>query len=88
MQVLSEGQEVTFEYQGTNYLLRVNSIMVVDEHAEQQSVSRGKLIPETAFVYETRAGSGLKITGQRRCGATYSRCLHDGCQSMREACKV
>ena len=61
--MLSEGQEVTFEYQGTNYLLRVNSIMVVDEHAEQQSVSRGKPIPQTAFVYETRSGSGLKITG-------------------------
>lgn len=27
-QVLTLGQELTFEYQGTNYLLRVNNIMV------------------------------------------------------------
>lgn len=47
---------------------QVNSIFVVDENAEQLTVSRGQLIPDTAFVFETRAGSGLKITGQRRCG--------------------
>lgn len=66
LQVWSENQEVTFEYQGTNYLLRVNTVMSVDEKAEQRTVPRGLLIAETAFVFETKHGSGLKITGQRR----------------------
>lgn len=64
--MLSEGQELTFEYMGTNYLLRMNTIFVVDDNAEQKTVKRGMLVPETAFVFETRAGGGLKITGQRR----------------------
>ncbi len=60
------GQQLTFEYQGTNYLMKVKNLMVVDRYAEQLSVSRGMLIPDTAFVFETQQGKGLKITGQRR----------------------
>jgi vesicle-fusing ATPase len=39
--------------------------MVADPSAEQLSVQRGQLVPESAYVFETRHGGGLKITGQR-----------------------
>lgn len=69
-QVLTAGQELTFEYQGTNYLLRASTLTVVDPGAEQQSVQQGMLIPETAFVFEVKHGSGIKISGQRSVIAT------------------
>ena len=65
--MLTAGQELTFEYQGTNYLLRASTLTVIDPSAEQQSVQQGMLIPETAFVFEVKHGSGIKISGQRRC---------------------
>lgn len=51
--------------QGINYLLRVGTIMVADPSADQLAVHRAQLLPDTAYVYETRHGGGLKITGQR-----------------------
>ena len=65
LQVVTEGQEVTFEYQGINYLMKANSVLAVDAEAEQRSVHRGLLMAETAFVFETRHGGGIKVTGQR-----------------------
>ncbi|KAL4457630.1 hypothetical protein ABPG75_012495 [Micractinium tetrahymenae] len=64
-QVLTTGQELTFEYQGINYLLKVNDVMVADPSAEQLSVHRGMLMADSAYVFETRHGGGLKVTGQR-----------------------
>lgn len=51
--------------QGINYLLKVNTVMVADPTAEQLAVHRGQLQPDTAYVYETKHGGGLKVTGQR-----------------------
>lgn len=51
--------------QGVNYLLRVNGVMVADPTAEQLSVHRGMLMADSAYVFETRHGGGLKVTGQR-----------------------
>ena len=62
--------------QGTNYLLHVNSLMVLDAAAEQQSVRQGQLTAETAWVFETKHGGGLKITGQRAAVATQVRAAH------------
>lgn len=39
--------------------------MVADPSAEQLSVHRGQLVPDSAYVFETRHGGGLKVTGQR-----------------------
>lgn len=39
--------------------------MVADPSAEQLSVHRGMLMADSAYVYETRHGGGLKVTGQR-----------------------
>ena len=39
--------------------------MVADPSAEQLSVHRGQLMTDSAYVFETRHGGGLKISGQR-----------------------
>eukprot|EP00891_Asterochloris_glomerata_P007298 jgi/Astpho2/7298/fgenesh1_pm.00113_%23_29_t len=64
-QVFAGQQVVTFEYQGTNFLLTILSVLVLDKLQEQVPVTRGQLVPDTAWVFETQAGSGLKVTGQR-----------------------
>eukprot|EP00887_Chlorella_sp_A99_P002765 scaffold6.g2765.t1 len=69
-QVLTLGQELTFEFQGTNYLLRVNNIMVLDSKGEQLSVHQGQLIPDTGVVFEAKHGGGIKIAGQKAVIAT------------------
>ena len=56
-----------------NYLLKVGTIMVADPSADQLSVPRGLLQPDTAYVFEARHGGGLKITGQRSVVATQAR---------------
>lgn len=56
--------------QGTNFLLKVSGIMVADPTAEQLSVHRGQLVPDSAYIFETRHGSGVKVTGQRSVMAT------------------
>lgn len=69
-QIFTLGQELTFEFQGTNYLLRTNNIMVVGPDTEQLSVHQGMLIPDTGFVFEARHGGGIKIVGQKTVIAT------------------
>lgn len=69
-QILTVRQEITFEFQGVNYQLFVGSLMALDAAAEQLSVHRGMLLPDSAFVFETRHGNGIKITGQRNAAVT------------------
>ena len=69
-QILTVNQEVAFEYQGTNFQLRINSMVAADNTAEELTVHQGMLLPESAFIFETRHGSGLKITGQKAFVAT------------------
>lgn len=64
--------------QGINYLLRVGTIMVADPSADQLAVHRAQLLPDTAYVYETRHGGGLKITGQRAVANTQVRLCWGG----------
>jgi vesicle-fusing ATPase len=64
-QILTVGQQLIFEYQGTNYFLTMHNIIVLDTAADQQSVHAGQLTAETAYVFETKHGSGLKMVGQK-----------------------
>ena len=64
-QIVTVHQQITFEYQGTNYLLTVNTIVAANPEVEHLNVHRGMLLKESEFVFETRAGSGIKIVGQR-----------------------
>lgn len=59
--------------QGINYLLKVSGVMVADPSAEQLSVHRGLLMADSAYVFETRHGGGLKVTGQRSVMTTQAR---------------
>lgn len=69
-QVFTVNQEVAFEFQGTNYLLKVTAVLAMDPSAEQLAVHQGILLQDSAFVFETRHGSGIKVTGQRSAMAT------------------
>ncbi len=60
-QVFTVEQALMFEYQGTNYLMRVSGVLVVDDKGEQKAEARGQLVTSTAFVFETTAGSGIKV---------------------------
>lgn len=65
-QVLTTGQELTFEFQGLNFLLRANTLTVVaGARGEQAAVPRAALSALTTFVFETRKGGGVKVTGQK-----------------------
>ena len=70
-QIFAMNQEVAFEFQGTNYQLKINSIMVADSAADSDlAVHQGMLLPDSAFIFETKHGSGLKIAGQKAVLAT------------------
>lgn len=64
-QILTAGQELTFEFQGFNYLLRVATLTVVGPDGQQQSVPRAMFSVETSVAFETRKNAGIKITGQK-----------------------
>ncbi|KAK9840836.1 hypothetical protein WJX81_007964 [Elliptochloris bilobata] len=66
-QVVSQEQVLTFEYQGTNFLLTVAGVLVAG--AEGGGAARGMLAPATAFVFQSAAGAGITVKGQRG-GAT------------------
>eukprot|EP00890_Picochlorum_soloecismus_P000586 jgi/Picsp_1/1528/NSC_05006-R1_n-ethylmaleimide sensitive fusion protein len=69
-QVLTVHQQVTFEYQGVNYVLAVKSIIGTDTDSENLTIHRGQLLKETEIVFETRPGSGIKVVGQRTMAST------------------
>ena len=64
-QIVTVRQEIAFEFQGVNYQLSIGSLIALDSSGEQLSVHRGILLPDSAFVFETKHGSGIKIIGQR-----------------------
>ena len=63
-QVFTEDQKVTFEYLGNNYLGTVTGTLV-EAQEEKQTARRGLLVAKTAFVFQARAGGGIKIMNQR-----------------------
>jgi vesicle-fusing ATPase len=69
-QVVTVHQQVTFEYQGVNYLLTVKSIIGTDTDSDNLTIHRGQLLKETEIVFETRPGSGIKVVGQRTMAST------------------
>lgn len=73
-QIFAMNQEVAFEFQGTNYQLKINSIVVAADAAGEEdsdlAVHQGMLLPDSAFIFETKHGSGLKIAGQKAVLAT------------------
>jgi len=56
-QVVSQEQVITFEYQGTNFLLTVASVLVAGATGAGGGAPRGMLAPATAFVFEVAAGA-------------------------------
>lgn len=58
-------QNLTFEYQGINFLLTVTNLVVTDKMGDQVGSRRAQLVPSTGFLFEVAAGSGLKIAGQK-----------------------
>lgn len=64
MQVLSNGQKISFEFQGTNYLVTV--LDVVTTGATSGSASpRGLLTKQTLFLLESAGGSLIKVRSVR-----------------------
>ncbi|KAK9812135.1 hypothetical protein WJX73_009967 [Symbiochloris irregularis] len=64
-QVLTETQTVVYEYEGTNMCFVVTGVTVLDKMNGQVQTSRGRLTPDTAFVFDAMQGSNITITGQR-----------------------
>lgn len=56
LQVFAAEQPLTFEFQGTNFLLTVSSIVVLDAQGEQLSATRGQLVSDWAW------SQGLKVS--------------------------
>eukprot|EP00854_Cymbomonas_tetramitiformis_P009737 gene9737-11539_t len=66
-QVFTVGQKATFEFQGTNYMFDVSSV-VIEGQKETEVLRRGMLLPTSQLQFETPANSGIKGlggTGQR-----------------------
>jgi vesicle-fusing ATPase len=75
-QVLTAGQELTFEYRGTNFLLRVATLVAADAAAAAAggadaaaagplAAHRGLLAPGAALSFEAPHGAGIKLAGGR-----------------------
>ncbi|EFJ33073.1 hypothetical protein SELMODRAFT_407213 [Selaginella moellendorffii] len=62
-QVFTVGQKATFEYCGINYVFNVSHTLVEGQKENDTNVIRGMLSPETAFLFETNPGSGIKKLG-------------------------
>lgn len=57
LQVLSLGQRIVYEYQGSTYQLVASNILVLDNKTgEQVSVPQGMLTDSTACVYISESG--------------------------------
>lgn len=68
-QVLTEGQHVVYDYEGTNMTFLVSSVLVLDRSGEQISSTRGRLTLETGFIFDVQSGSNIVIGGQRNVAA-------------------
>ncbi|KAK9852554.1 hypothetical protein WJX84_006225 [Apatococcus fuscideae] len=64
-QIFSVDQLITFEFQGTNFILRIINAYALDSSGEQKSAPRGQLMPDTPVYFEQPTGSGIKVGGQR-----------------------
>ncbi|KAK1290116.1 Vesicle-fusing ATPase [Acorus calamus] len=67
-QVLTVGQQATFEYCGTNYVFTVNQAVV--EGQDSRTSERGFVCSETYIVFEASPSSGIKIVNQREAASS------------------
>ena len=67
--MLALGQEVAFEYQGVQFVLRVSNLMVLDRKHTQMGVPRGMLVRDTSFIYEAPNHTNIKVSPPAGYGA-------------------
>lgn len=63
LQVFALDQILIFEYQGVNYELKVNHLLVTDKAGDQVGATRAQLVPNTALLYQLPAGSNIRLIG-------------------------
>ncbi|XAR56544.1 Vesicle-fusing ATPase [Bertholletia excelsa] len=63
-QVMTIGQKVTFEYQGSGYIFTVNQA-AVEGQEKSNGIERGMISDETYIIFEASNSSGIKIVNQR-----------------------
>ncbi|KAL8131483.1 hypothetical protein AgCh_007427 [Apium graveolens] len=63
--VLTIGQKVMLEYQGTKYVFIVNEAAICEQAESYDIENRGMLSAETYILFTTPNSSGIKITNQR-----------------------
>lgn len=71
---MTEGQRVSFEYHGNNYIFTVSQAAVEGQEKSNAS-ERGMISNDTYFVFETSNASGIKasllVSCIRTCFLTY-----------------
>lgn len=68
-QVMMEGQRVSFEYHGNNYIFTVNHA-AVEGQDKSNAPERGIISSDTYIVFETSNSSGIKIVNQREAASS------------------
>ncbi|EXC18109.1 Vesicle-fusing ATPase [Morus notabilis] len=68
-QVMTEGQRVSFEYHGNNYIFTV-SHAAVEGQEKSSAPERGMISSDTYIVFETSNASGIKIFNQREAASS------------------
>lgn len=63
-QICASGQEIYFEFQGSNYRLVISSILI-DSNGENKEAKRAWLRRNTAFIFVNSAQHSIKIVGQK-----------------------
>ncbi|XP_042492120.1 vesicle-fusing ATPase-like [Macadamia integrifolia] len=68
-QVMTEGQRVSFEYHGNNYIFTVTRANVEGQE-KSNGPERGMITNETYIVFEASNASGIKIVNQREAASS------------------
>ncbi|KAJ4976833.1 hypothetical protein NE237_001939 [Protea cynaroides] len=68
-QVMTEGQKVSFEYHGNNYIFTVSRANVEGQEKSNSS-ERGMITSDTYFIFEASNASGIKIVNQREAASS------------------
>jgi len=82
LQVLSLGQRIVYEYQGSTYQLVASNILVLNNKTgEQVSVPQGMLTDSTACVYISESGR-IHQTSKRLCSLRMTLLGHANAQHI------
>ena len=63
LQVFALEQSLIFEYQGVNYELKVNDLLVTDRSGAAVGATRAQLVPTTAMLFQIPPGSNIQLLG-------------------------